>query len=53
MLYNFHGQMEGDITVAEGEVVLVKDQQNRDWVTVENSELATGAMPTNYLDPKV
>ena len=53
VLYNFNGQMEGDLTVAEGEVVLVKEQQNRDWVIVENSQLETGTVPGNYLDPKV
>ena len=45
--------MDGDLTVAEGEVVLVKEQQNRDWVIVENSQSETGTVPGNYLENKV
>ena len=31
VLYTFHGQMEGDLSVAEGEVVRVCEKQNEDW----------------------
>lgn len=51
VLYNFHAQMDGDITVAEGEVVRIQEKQNEDWVVVENSAGDTGVMPGNHLDP--
>ena len=52
VLYNFHAQMDGDITVAEGEVIRIKEQQNVDWVVVENSQGESGVMPGNHLDPE-
>ena len=51
VLYNFHAQMDGDITVAEGEVVLIVEKTNDDWVKVENSQGETGSMPGNHLSP--
>lgn len=50
VLYNFHAQMDGDITVAEGEVVRVTETQSEDWVKVENSQGEVGVMPGNHLD---
>eukprot|EP00094_Tigriopus_californicus_P005635 TCALIF_05432-PA protein Name:"Similar to DNMBP Dynamin-binding protein (Homo sapiens)" AED:0.05 eAED:0.05 QI:0/0.53/0.43/1/0.8/0.87/16/1294/2068 len=51
VLYNFHAQIDGDITVAEGEVVRIKEKQSSDWVEVENSAGEVGVMPGNHLDP--
>eukprot|EP00095_Tigriopus_kingsejongensis_P009498 maker-scaffold1595_size34508-snap-gene-0.8 protein:Tk09498 transcript:maker-scaffold1595_size34508-snap-gene-0.8-mRNA-1 annotation:"dynamin-binding protein" len=51
VLYNFHAQMDGDITVAEDEVVRIKEKQSKDWVVVENSAGEVGVMPGNHLDP--
>ena len=41
VLYNFSAQMEGDMTAAEGEVVLVVEKKSAegDWVVVENSQV--------------
>ena len=33
VLYNFQAQIDGDLSVAEGEVVQIKDQHNADWVS--------------------
>ena len=53
VLYNFSAQMEGDMTVAEGEVVLVVERKSEgDWVLVENSLGERGVMPGNHLDSK-
>ena len=51
VLYTFHGQMEGDLSVAEGEVVRVCEKQNEDWYAVENSSGEAGLFPGNHLDP--
>lgn len=51
VLYNFHAQIDGDITVAEGEVVRIKEKHSSDWVEVENSAGEVGVMPGNHLDP--
>ena len=42
VLYTFHGRMEGDLSVAEGEVVRVCEKQNEDWYAVENSSGEAG-----------
>ncbi len=34
VLYNFQAQIDGDLSVAEGEVVRIKEQHNADWVSV-------------------
>lgn len=53
VLYNFSSQMEGDITVAEEEVVLIVERKiDGDWVLVENSQGDRGVMPGNHLDTK-
>ena len=54
MLYNFSAQMEGDMTAAEGEVVLVVEKKSveGDWIVVENSLGERGVMPGNHLDSK-
>ena len=36
VLYTFQGQMEGDLSVTEGEVIRVVEKQNEDWYVVEN-----------------
>ena len=54
VLYNFSAQMEGDMTVAEGEVVLVVEKKSAegDWIVVENSQGERGVMPGNHLDSR-
>ncbi len=52
VLYNFSEQVEGDVSVAEGEVVLIRERQNEDWVTVETCQGERGSMPGNHLDPR-
>ena len=53
VLYNFSAQMNGDITVAEGEVVLIVESRNDgDWMLVENSQGERGVMPGNHLDSR-
>ena len=43
--------MEGDLSVAEAEVVRVIEKQNEDWYVVENSSGEAGLFPGNHLDP--
>ena len=52
VLYTFQGQIDGDLTIVEGEVVRVKEQKNQDWVVVENSLGESGLCPGNHLDPE-
>jgi hypothetical protein len=33
VLYTFQAQIDGDLSVAEGEVVRIKEQHNADWVS--------------------
>ena len=51
VLYTFQGQMEGDLSVVEGEVVRVVEKQNEDWYVVENCSGEAGLFPGNHLDP--
>ncbi len=51
VLYTFQGQMEGDLSVSEGEVVRICEMQNEDWYVVENSFGDMGLCPGNHLDP--
>ncbi len=51
VLYNFRAQMDGDVTVADGEVVLIRAKKNADWVEVETCQGERGIMPGNHLEP--
>ena len=52
MLYNFSAQADGDLVVADGEVVMIVSCTSRDWVKVENSNGERGNVPGNHLDPR-
>ena len=51
VLYTFKGQMEGDLSVVEGEVVRICEKQNEDWYVVENSAGEAGLFPGNHIHP--
>ena len=51
VIFFSQGQMEGDLSVAEAEVVRVIEKQNEDWYVVENSSGEAGLFPGNHLDP--
>lgn len=51
VLYTFKGQMEGDLSVVEGEVVRICEKQNEDWYVVENSSGEAGLFPGNHIHP--
>ncbi len=53
VLYTFQGQMEGDLSVFEGEVVKIVEKQNDDWYVIVNSWGEAGLFPGNHLDPNV
>lgn len=45
----FQAQLEGDLTVSEGEIVTVVELANQDWINVRNKLGESGLCPTNYL----
>ncbi|XP_058802732.1 dynamin-binding protein-like [Phymastichus coffea] len=47
--YQFDAQMDGDLSVSEGEIVTVVEMTNKDWVTVKNNHGKTGFCPRSYL----
>lgn len=47
--YQFDAQMDGDLSVLEGEIVTVVEITNDDWVTVRNNHGKTGLCPRSYL----
>ncbi|XP_032683683.1 dynamin-binding protein-like isoform X2 [Odontomachus brunneus] len=49
VLYTFHAQMDGDLSVHEGDVVTVVDTANEDWVNVKNKNGLVGLCPREYL----
>ena len=51
VLYTFQGQMEGDLSVVEGEVVRICEKHNEDWYVVENSSGEAGLFPGNHIHP--
>ncbi|XP_071445121.1 dynamin-binding protein-like isoform X2 [Hetaerina americana] len=51
VVYNFHAQMNGDISVREGEVVFITEVVNEDWCRVQNSGDEIGLCPSNHLAP--
>ncbi|XP_046405792.1 dynamin-binding protein-like isoform X2 [Ischnura elegans] len=51
VVYNFHAQMNSDISVREGEVVYITEVVNEDWCRVKNSEDVVGLCPSNHLAP--
>ncbi|EFN85007.1 Dynamin-binding protein [Harpegnathos saltator] len=49
VLYTFDAQMDGDLSVQEGNVVTVMDMANEDWVNVKNKNGLVGLCPREYL----
>lgn len=49
VLYTFDAQMDGDLSVHEGDVVTVVDMANEDWVNVKNKSGLVGLCPREYL----
>lgn len=47
--YTFKAQMDGDLSVVEGDVVTVVEMANEDWVNVKNQANNIGLCPRAYL----
>ncbi|XP_033338470.2 rho guanine nucleotide exchange factor 38 isoform X1 [Megalopta genalis] len=47
--YTFKAQMDGDLSVTEGDTVTVIDMANADWVNVKNVHGKIGLCPRGYL----
>ncbi|KAG8040507.1 hypothetical protein G9C98_002503 [Cotesia typhae] len=47
--HTFNAQMNGDLSVAEGDVLTVIEMANDDWVSVENKLGDVGLCPRGYL----
>lgn len=47
--FTFDAQMDGDLSVQEGETVTVVEMANEDWVNVKNKDGLIGLCPREYL----
>lgn len=47
--FTFVAQMNGDLSVNEGDIVTVIEMSNNDWVTIENRTGEVGLCPRSYL----
>lgn len=47
--FTFDTQMDGDLSVHEGEIVTVVEMANEDWVNVKNTNGQIGLCPREYL----
>lgn len=47
--FTFDAQMDGDLSVHEGEIVTVMEMANEDWVNVRNKDGLVGLCPREYL----
>lgn len=47
--YTFKAQMDGDLSVFEGDIVKVINMANSDWINVENHSGKIGLCPRSYL----
>lgn len=48
--FTFEAQMDGDLSVHEGEIVTVVEMANEDWVNVKNKSGLIGLCPREYLN---
>ena len=48
--FTFEAQMDGDLSVHEGEIVTVVEMANEDWVNVKNKNGLIGLCPREYLN---
>ena len=51
--YNFEAQMDGDLSVTEGDIVTVVEMANDHWVSVRNRDGQIGLCPRGYLNPEI
>lgn len=51
VMYNFDAQMNGDLSVKEGDIVMVMKIVDQDWCEVRNQSGNTGLCPANHLSP--
>ncbi|XP_071748644.1 uncharacterized protein [Lepeophtheirus salmonis] len=48
--FSFAAQMDGDLSIAEGEIIKVIKQENEDWCRVESILGEVGLVPCNHLN---
>lgn len=51
VLYKFDAQMEGDLSINEGQIVLILENTGEEWCKVVNQDGKSGLCPKNYLEP--
>ncbi|XP_034230974.1 dynamin-binding protein-like isoform X2 [Thrips palmi] len=51
VMYSFDAQMNGDLSVKEGDIVMVMKIVDQDWCEVRNQSGNTGLCPSNHLAP--
>ncbi|XP_015609556.1 dynamin-binding protein [Cephus cinctus] len=49
--FTFNAQMNGDLSVTEGDIVTVVEMANDDWVSVKDKDGEVGLCPRGYLNP--
>ncbi|XP_012258359.2 dynamin-binding protein-like [Athalia rosae] len=47
--YNFEAQMDGDLSVSEGDFVTIVEMTNADWISVKNKDGNVGLCPKTYV----
>ncbi|KAK4684569.1 actin cytoskeleton-regulatory complex protein SLA1, partial [Tremellales sp. Uapishka_1] len=50
VLYDFDAQGEDELTVHEGEALIVVDKENEEWWTVRNERGEEGVVPAQYIE---
>ena len=50
VLHSFHAQMEGDVSVREGDTVEVVRQIDENWLEVRTEAAVTGMIPRNHVE---
>lgn len=49
-LYDFEAQGEDELTIADGEDLIVVEKENDDWWTVKNAQGQQGVVPAQYVE---
>lgn len=49
--YTFKAQMDGDLSIEEGDIVKIVEVVNVDWIIVKNKDGQIGSCPSSYLNP--
>lgn len=47
--YTFKAQMDGDLSIEEGDIVKIVEVVNADWIIVKNNDGQIGSCPSSYL----